>query len=306
MKTEVNLAGIVMKNPVMTASGTFGYGKEFSRFYNLDRLGAIVAKSATLRPREGNPTPRIAETTSGMLNSIGLENPGIDIFLREAILFLEDYEVPLIVNLSENCINDFAEATKRLSVDRVSGLEVNVSCPNVEGEGMLFGTSERATYDVVQAVRKATDKTLIVKLTPNVTDIVKIARAAYEAGANALSMINTVLGMAIDVRTRKSKVHGNKRYVAGLSGPCIKPIGVRCVYQVYKSGIPLPIVGMGGVMNGEDAIEYILAGATAVAVGTANFVNPLAAVKVIEGIEAYMKEQWVEDVNELRGAMKEL
>lgn len=295
-----------MKNPVMTASGTFGYGREYSSFYDLDKLGAVVAKSATLKPREGNPTPRIAETPSGMLNSIGLENPGIKYFLEHAIPFLKQYKVPLIVNVSETCVKDFAEAARRLSVPRVNGLEINVSCPNVEGEGMAFGTDAKATYDVVQAVKQSTDKPVIVKLTPNVTKIVEIAEAAYNAGADALSMINTLLGMAIDVKTRKPKIHSNGRYMGGLSGPGIKPVGVRCVYQVYKSEIPIPIVGIGGISTGEDAIEYILAGATAVGIGTASFSDPMAPVKVVKGIESYMKEYKVKDINDLRGQIKEI
>lgn len=306
MKTEVNLAGIMMENPVMTASGTFGYGKEYSQFYDLNGLGAIVTKSVTLKPRQGNPQPRMAETTAGILNSIGLQNPGIDVFLKEAIPFLGQYEMPIIVNISENCIENFVKVAKNLSVERVNGLEINVSCPNVEGEGMAFGTDARATYDVIKAVRETTDKPLIVKLTPNVTDIVKIAEAAYRAGGDALSMINTLLGMAIDIKTKKPKIHSGGRYMGGLSGPCIKPVGVRCVRQIYKSEIPIPIVGIGGITNGEDAIEYILAGATAVGVGTANFLNPLAPIKVIKGIEDYMREYKVEDINNLIGQMIEI
>jgi dihydroorotate dehydrogenase (NAD+) catalytic subunit len=304
MKTKINLAGIMMENPVMTASGTFGYGKEYSQFYNLNGLGAIVTKSVTLEPRQGNPPPRITETTAGMLNSIGLQNPGIDVFLKEAIPFLGQYEIPIIVSISENCIENFVEVAKNLSIERVNGLEINVSCPNVEG--MAFGTDARATYDVIRAVRENTDKPLIVKLTPNVTDIVKIAEAAYLAGGDALSMINTLLGMAIDIKTKKPKIHGNGKYMGGLSGPCIKPVGVRCVRQIYKSEIPLPIVGIGGIINGEDAIEYMLAGATAVGIGTANFLNPMTPIKVIKGIEDYMREYKVEDINNLIGQMIEI
>jgi len=293
-----------MKNPVMTASGTFGYGKEYSEFYDLNKLGAVVTKSTTLKPKQGNPPPRIAETSAGMLNSIGLTNQGIDSFLEKTIPFLEQYETPIIVNISENCIGNFVESAKKLSVDRVNGLEINISCPNVKGEGRDFGTDEKATYDVVQAVREATDKTLVVKLTPNVTDIVNIARAAYNAGANALSMINTVYGMAIDVKTRKPKIHGGGSGMGGLSGPCIKPVGVRCVNQVYESGIPLPIVGIGGIVNWEDAIEYILAGATAVAVGTGNFINPFAPLEVIKGIKDYMRKNKINDINDLIGKVE--
>ena len=306
MKTKVNLAGIIMKNPVMPASGCFGYGREYSEFYDLNLLGALVTKAATLKPRGGNPQPRIAETPAGMLNSIGLQNKGIDVFLEEAIPFLEKYDIPVIVNISENTVEDYALAAKKLSVDRVSGLEVNVSCPNVKVGGMTFGTDPKATYDVVQAVRESTDKPLIVKLTPNVTNIVNIARAAYEAKADALSMINTLLGMAIDVNTREPMIHGKGMYTGGLSGEAIKPIGIRCVFQVYRSGIPLPIVGIGGISNGNDAIEYILAGATAVGVGTANFADPFACPNIIKGIEEYMKKHGVEDINELRGKIKEI
>jgi len=304
MDIKINLAGILMKNPVMTASGTFGYGKEYSEFYDLNKLGAVVTKSTTLKPKQGNPPPRIAETSAGMLNSIGLTNQGIDSFLEKTIPFLEQYETPIIVNISENCIGNFVESAKKLSVDRVNGLEINISCPNVKGEGRDFGTDEKATYDVVQAVREATDKTLVVKLTPNVTDIVNIARAAYNAGANALSMINTVYGMAIDVKTRKPKIHGGGSGMGGLSGPCIKPVGVRCVNQVYESGIPLPIVGIGGIVNWEDAIEYILAGATAVAVGTGNFINPFAPLEVIKGIKDYMRKNKINDINDLIGKVE--
>lgn len=290
-----------MKNPVMTASGTFGYGKEYGQFYNLNKLGAICTKTVGLNPRRGNPPPRIAEVTSGMLNSIGLENKGVDYFLKIAIPYLENYETPVIVNISENCIENFVEVSKRLSIDRVNGLEINISCPNVDGEGMLFGKDPTATYDVVKAVREATDKPLIVKLTPNVGDIVEIAKSAYDAGADALSMINTLVGMAFDINTRKAKIHGNGSGIGGLSGPCIKPVGIACVNQVYESGIPIPIVGIGGIMTGDDAIEYILAGATAVGVGTANFINHHMPIKVINGIESYMRKQGVKDINDLIG-----
>lgn len=293
-----------MKNPVMTASGTAGFGKEISDFININDLGAFIPKTVTLKPREGNPPHRICETDAGMINSIGLQNKGLDYFIDEELPFLYQFETPIIVNISANSISDFVEITEKVSNKKIRGFEINVSCPNVEGEGMAFGTDEKATYDVVKAIKSVTEKPLIVKLTPNVTDIVKIAKSAYEAGANALSMINTVLGMAIDVKTREPKIHGAGKYIGGLSGPCIKPIGIRCVYQVYKSEIPLPIVGIGRITNGEDAIEYILAGATAVGVGTANFKNPDATIRVIKGIEKYMEKNKIEDINELRGRIR--
>jgi len=306
MNTQVNLAGILMKNPVMPASGTFGYGREYSEFFDLNKLGALVTKAVTLTEREGNPQPRICETSSGMINSIGLQNPGMDYFFNEALPFLEKYDVPVIVNVSETTIEDYALASKRLSIPRVSGLEINVSCPNVKVGGMAFGTDPKATYDVVQAVHQSTNKPIIIKLSPNVTNIVSIAKAAYDAKADGLSMINTLLGMAIDPETGKPRIHGKGMYTGGLSGPAIKPVGVRCVYQVYKSGIPLPIVGMGGITNGEDAIEYIRAGATAIAVGTATFSNPLACLDVINSLENFMKRHKIQDINELRGKITDL
>ncbi len=309
MKTQVNLAGILMKNPVMTASGTAGFGREYAKRIDINQLGAFVPKTVTLNPRKGNPPPRIAETDAGMLNSIGLANPGVDSFLNDELPFLAQFQTPVIVNISANSIDDYIELTKRVSSHNnsgtITGIEVNISCPNVKGEGMIFGTDPKATYEVISAVRRNTEKTLLAKLTPNVTNIVSIAQAAYEAGANVLSMINTVLGMAIDVEKREPKIHGAGRYVGGLSGPAIKPIGIRCVYQVSNSGIPLPIVGIGGIMNGSDAIEYILAGATAVGIGTATFIYHDATMRVIRGIEEYMKRNEVEDINELRGSLKE-
>jgi dihydroorotate dehydrogenase (NAD+) catalytic subunit len=277
-----------------------------SELFDLDKLGALVTKAVTLTPREGNPQPRVCETASGMINSIGLQNSGMDYFFEEALPFLIGYDVPLIVNVSETTVEDYAAAAKRLSVPRVSGLEINVSCPNVKVGGMAFGTDPAATRDVVQAVRESTGKPMIVKLSPNVTNIVSIAKAAYEAKADALSMINTVLGMKINPETGEPMIHGKGMYMGGLSGPCIKPVGVRCVYQVYKSGIPLPIIGMGGITNALGAIEYIRAGATAVAIGTETFRNPTACIEVIGGIESFMRKHKIEDINELRGKVKPL
>jgi dihydroorotate dehydrogenase (NAD+) catalytic subunit len=294
MNTRINLAGIVMKNPVMTASGTFGYGREYSEFFDLNKLGALVTKAVTLTERRGNAQPRICETSSGLINSIGLQNPGKDYFLQEAIPFLEKYQVPLIVNLSERSIEDFAEAARVFSIPRINALEVNISCPNVKSGGLMFGIDSNATRQVIKAVRENTKKPIIAKLSPNVTNIVEIAKAAYESGADALSMINTLLAMNINPDT-------GKFILGGLSGPAIKPIGVRCVYQVYKSGIPLPIIGMGGIANASDAIEYIRAGATAIAIGTETLRNPLACLGTIAGLEEFMEKHKIEDIQELRG-----
>jgi len=306
MNTQVNLAGILMKNPVMTASGTFGYGREYSQFFDLNLLGALVTKAVNLEPRDGNPQPRCSEVFGGMLNSIGLQNDGLEIFLEKAIPFLKDYTVPLIVNISENTVEDFAEVARKLSIPRVSGLEVNISCPNVKVGGMAFGTDPKATYDVIQAVRQSTNKTVIAKLSPNVTNIVSIAKAAYDAKADALSMINTLLGMDIDAVTGEPKTHGKGMYLGGYSGKAIMPVGLRCVYQVYNSEIPIPIVGMGGITNGIDAIKYIRAGATAVAVGTSTFIDPRSCPRIIGEIENFMKKYNIQDINDLKGTVKKI
>ncbi|HOV78485.1 MAG TPA: dihydroorotate dehydrogenase [Bacillota bacterium] len=295
----VNVGGIRMKNPVTTASGTFGFGREYSSYLDLNRLGAVTVKGITLEPRAGNPVPRIVETPAGVLNSIGLQNPGVDRFLEEALPFLAAYNLPVIVNIAGDSVKDYAGLAARL--DRaagVAGLEVNVSCPNVKKGGMLFGCDPAATAEVTRAVKSSTDKPVIVKLSPNVTSITAVAEAAARAGADALSMINTLLGMAIDVRSRRP-VLGN--VMGGLSGPAVKPVAVRAVWQVYRE-VPLPIIGMGGITTAEDAVEFILAGAAAVAVGTASFINPPVAVEVLEGIEKYLCENGIGDVNELVGA----
>jgi len=314
MKTEVNLAGIVMKNPVMPASGTFGYGREYSEFFDLSLLGALVTKGVSPEPIEGNKTPRMAETCYGLINSIGLQNPGVEHFLEDAVPFLERYEVPVIVNIFGRTVEDYVKVAEELSKSkRVNGLEINISCPNVKSGGLVFGTDPCATKDIVQAIRNSTSLPLIVKLSPNVANIVGIAQAAYEGKADALSMINTLLGMDINPITGEPQIHGamdTKKgigmYMGGLSGPAILPVGLRCVYQVYRAGIPLPIIGMGGITNGNDAIKYIRAGATAVAVGTATFSNPLACVDIIKGIEDFMTKYHIEDINELRGKIKNL
>jgi dihydroorotate dehydrogenase (NAD+) catalytic subunit len=302
-KTSINLAvnigGIQMKNPVTSASGTFGYGSEYAPYLDLNKLGAIVVKGITLQPRAGNPTPRLAETPAGILNSIGLQNPGVDVFIEELLPHLAEYDLPVIVNIAEETVQDYGRLAARLDRERgVAGIEVNISCPNVKQGGMLFGSDPVMAGEVTHIVKASTGKPVIVKLSPNVTSIAAVAEKVAAAGADALSMINTLLGMSIDVKTRRP-VLGN--VVGGLSGPAVRPVAVRTVWQVYRE-VKLPIIGMGGIMTAEDALEFILAGAAAVAVGTANFINPRATVDVLEGIEKYMAEHGVQDINELVGA----
>ncbi len=293
---SVKLGLIDMKNPVMAASGTFGYGEEYSQLVDIGKLGGIVTKSITLRPRIGNASPRIAETSSGMLNSIGLENVGVEKFLSEKLPYLQKCKVPVIVSIAGERIGEYAELAKRLSdKEGVDGIELNISCPNVEEGGMEFSTTPRLTYTIVKRVRKSTGITLIAKLSPNVTDIVSIAKAAEDGGCDAVSLVNTFLGMAIDIKERKPKL-GN--ITGGLSGPCIKPIAVRMVWQVSKA-VKVPVIGMGGIINSEDAIEFIMAGAAAVAIGTGNFVNPRTAIEVIDGIRKYMNENKISRLSEM-------
>lgn len=295
----VNIGGIAMKNPVTTASGTFGFGSEYAPYIDLNLLGALVVKGLTLQPRAGNPTPRLVETTAGILNSIGLQNPGVEGFIEDLLPALAGYDLPVIVNIAGDTVQDYGKLAARLDRARgVAGLEVNISCPNVKKGGMQFGSDPDMAADVTRAVKSCTDKPVIVKLSPNVTSIVAVAEKVAQAGADALSMINTLLGMAVDIKTRRP-VLGN--VMGGLSGPAVKPVAVRAVWQVYRE-VKLPIIGMGGIFTAADAIEFILAGATAVAVGTANFVNPRAAVDVLEGIKRYMAENGVQDINELVGA----
>lgn len=295
----VEIAGIAMKNPVMTASGTFGYGTEFTPYLDLNALGAIIVKTVTLHPRIGNPPPRIVETPAGMLNSIGLQNVGIATFLREKLPFLRTLKTPLLVNIAGKSVEEFADLAKRLSdADGVAGIELNISCPNVAG-GLDFGTDPRLTYEVVRAVRQVTPLPVIPKLSPNVTDVTVIARAAADAGADALSLINTLVGMAIDVHRRRAVLPGA---TGGLSGPAIRPIAVRMVWEVAQA-VRLPLIGIGGIMTGEDAVEFLLAGARAVQVGTANFLDPLAPLKVLAGVEAYLIHHQISDVNQLVGAL---
>ena len=300
MNLEVSLGKLKLKNPVMTASGTFGYGEEYAEFVDLNRLGAVVVKGLSLLPKEGNPTPRIVETSSGMLNAIGLQNIGIERFIREKIPFLKQFNTPVIVNFFGDTREEYILAAEQLScVDGIHGLEMNISCPNKQAGWSIFGTDPKVTHDVVSSVRKKTDLTLIVKLSPNVTDIALMAKAAEDAGADALSLINTITGMAIDIQTRKPRL-ANIR--GGLSGPAIKPIAVRMVYEV-KQAVKIPVVGLGGIMNADDAVEFMIAGATAVAVGTANFINPMATIEILDGLAAYMKLHEIEDIASLTGSM---
>jgi dihydroorotate dehydrogenase (NAD+) catalytic subunit len=298
---SVDFAGIRLKNPVLTASGTFGYGEEYADFVDLNRLGGVIVKGVSLRPIKGNPPPRIWETPSGMLNAIGLENPGVDVFLREKLPYLRNFDTAVIVNIFGYSLEDYVGVAERLDgAAGVSGLEVNISCPNVKAGGIVFGTDVRASYNLLSALRKATRLPLIAKLSPNVGDIVEFAKAARDAGCDGLSLINTLLGMAIDVRCRRPRL---ANCTGGLSGPAIRPVAVRMVWQAAKQ-VPLPIIGMGGIMNAEDALEFILAGATAVAVGTANFVNPRATVDVVEGIAEFMLQEGVASLRELIGQVK--
>jgi dihydroorotate dehydrogenase (NAD+) catalytic subunit len=298
---SVEIAGIKMKNPVMVASGTFGYGEEFNQFMDLRELGAIVAKSITILPKAGNPPPRIVETPAGILNSIGLQNVGLERFISEKMPFLKNIGIPIIVSISGEDVKEYVELSKRLSdLDGVSGLEVNISCPNVTRGGMMFGSDPRLTYELVKAVRSATKLPIIVKLSPNVTNIVEIARTAEETGADALSLINTLLGMAIDISTRRPKL-GN--VTGGLSGPAVRPIAVRMVWQTAKA-VKIPIIGMGGIMTADDALEFIIAGARAVSVGTANFVNPIAVLEIITGIRDFIIQNHVQDINHLVGSLR--
>lgn len=297
---STDIAGIKMKTPVMTASGTFGFGMEFNDFLDLNQVGAVVVKGTTLNPRSGNKGVRIAETPSGMLNSIGLENPGSDVFINEILPKLKNYDVPVIVNMSGSTVEEYGVLANKLTVDGVSGLELNISCPNVKDGGIAFGTNKASATAVVREVKKNTSLPVIVKLSPNVTDVVDMAKAIEEAGADAISLINTLLGMAIDLKSRKP-ILGN--IVGGLSGPAVKPIALRMVWQV-ASAVKVPIIGMGGIMNTEDALEFMLAGASAISVGTANFINPSVAVEVAQGMEMYLKQQNLSHIGQMIGQLK--
>ncbi|MDA8238969.1 MAG: dihydroorotate dehydrogenase [Nitrospiraceae bacterium] len=300
MNLEVNVGGLKLKNPVMTASGTFGYGEEYAEFVDLNRLGAVVVKGLSLKPKEGNPPPRVVETASGMLNAIGLQNIGIERFIGEKLPFLRRFDTAVIVNFFGDSVDEYAEAAERLSAtEGIHGLEMNISCPNKQAGWCIFGTDPKVTTRVVGAVRKKTALPLIVKLSPNVTDISLMARVAMEAGADAVSLINTITGMAIDIKTRRPRL---ANITGGLSGPAVKPIAVRMVYEVYRS-LKIPIIGMGGIMNAGDAIEFLIAGASAVAVGTANFVNPRATTEIIDGIIDYMEKEGIGDIGSITGTV---
>lgn len=295
---SVNVAGIEMKNPVMVASGTFGFGIEYAPYVDISRLGAIVTKGLTLKPREGNKPIRIWETPSGLLNSIGLQNPGVDVYLKECLPRLRSYGIPVIVNISGDTPEEYAEVARVLEHNSAAdALEVNISCPNVEKGGLAFGADPHSAATVVRAVRKATSLPVIVKLSPNVTDVVAIAKACRQAGADALSLINTLLGMAIDVRKRRPAL-GN--VFGGLSGPAIRPVAVRMVWQVWEA-VRIPLIGIGGIVNAFDALEFILAGASAVAVGTGTFADPACALRVIDGISQYMVDNGFDSVSDMVG-----
>lgn len=300
MNTKVNLAGVELKNPVMTASGTFGSGEEYSEFVDLSRLGAVVTKGVANVPWPGNPTPRIAETYGGMINAIGLQNPGIEVFCQRDIPFLKKYDTKIIVNVCGKTTEDYAAVVERLADEDVDLLEINISCPNVKEGGIAFGQDPKAVEAITAELKKYAKQPLIMKLSPNVTDITEMARAAEAGGADVLSLINTLTGMKIDIHRRTFAV-ANK--TGGMSGPAVKPVALRMVYQVANA-VNLPIIGMGGIATWEDALEFILAGATAVSVGTANFYNPYATVEIAEGIEAYMKKHEIEDIQQLIGVVK--
>lgn len=300
MNTKVTLAGVELKNPVMTASGTFGSGAEYSEFVDLNRLGAVVTKGVANVPWPGNPTPRIAEVHGGMLNAIGLQNPGIDVFVKRDIPFLKQYDTKNIVNVCGKTTEDYIEVVERLGDEPVDMLEINISCPNVKEGGIAFGQDPKAVEAITREVKRHAKQPVIMKLSPNVTDITVMAKAAEAGGADVLSLINTLTGMKIDINRRTFAI-ANK--TGGMSGPAVKPVAVRMVYQVANA-VKLPIIGMGGIATAEDALEFLMAGATAVSVGTANFYNPYATVEIAEGIENYMKKYQIDDVNQLIGCVK--
>lgn len=300
MNTKVNLAGIEMKNPVTVASGTFGYGREFSNFFDLSKLGGIITKGTSLKPRSGNKPSRVYETPSGMLNSIGLQNPGVEYFAQNDLPFLRKFDTAIIVNACGSSIEEYVELCKILNTLDIDGVELNLSCPNVKDGCMAFGNTYEGVKEVTSQVRKVLDKPLIVKLTPNVTDIASIAKAVEDAGADGVSLINTLLGMKIDIDKRRPVLANN---TGGLSGPAIRPVAVRMVYQVAQS-VNIPVLGMGGIVNGEDAIEFMLAGAQAISIGAGNFISPYTSVDTVTGIENYMKKHHIEDINEIVGTVE--
>ncbi len=301
MNTKVMIAGVELKNPVMTASGTFGSGMEYSEFVDLNRLGAVVTKGVANVPWAGNPTPRVAETYGGMLNAIGLQNPGIDVFLDRDVPFLQKYDTKIIVNVCGKTVEDYLEVVEKLGDAPIDMLEINVSCPNVKEGAIAFGQKADCLFDITSKIRAKAKQPVIMKLSPNVTDIAEMARAAQAGGADAVSLINTITGMKIDIHRRTFAL---KNKTGGLSGPAIKPVAVRMVYQASQA-VKIPVIGMGGIASAEDAIEFILAGASAVAVGAMNFVNPYLTEEVVSGIEAYMKQYQVENLTDLIGAVRE-
>lgn len=300
-RLSVNIGNLQLKNPVMTASGTFGYGTEYTDFIDLGRLGGILVKGTTLDPRQGNAYPRMAETPSGMLNAVGLQNKGVDYFVEHIYPEIKEYDTNVIVNVSGSTIEDYVKCTEKLAhLDKIPAIELNISCPNVKEGGMAFGTSCVSAAQVTRAVREVYPKTLIVKLSPNVTDIAEIARTAEDNGADAVSLVNTFLGMAIDAETRRPKL---STIIGGLSGPCIKPIALRMVWQVYNA-VKIPVIGMGGISNWQDAIEFILAGSTAIQIGTYNFIDPTVSVKVVDGIAEYLDRHNISNIKDLIGRLE--
>ena len=298
---KVNIGAIELQNPVMTASGTFGYAREFEGLVDLNRLGAIIVKGLSLEPTKGNPPPRIVETPCGMLNAIGLENVGLDVFVKEKLPFLQTLFPPIFANIYGTSIEAYAELAARVDeLEAIAGVEVNISCPNVKAGGIAFGADPNSAFKVVKAVRKKTSKQLIVKLSPNVTDITIIARSAEEAGADALSLINTITGMAIDIETRRPKI---ANITGGLSGPAIKPVALRMVWQVAQAA-QIPVVGIGGIMTAVDALEFFIAGATAVQIGTANFTNPRTTLEIIDGIEKFLSQNKIDRVADIIGTLE--
>ena len=300
MNTQVNLAGIKMKNPVTVASGTFGYGREFSQFFDLSKLGGIITKGTSLKPKSGNKPSRVCETASGMLNSIGLQNPGVEYFAENDLPFLRKFDTAVIVNACGSSVEEYVELCKILNTLDIDGVELNLSCPNVKAGCMAFGNTYEGVKLVTSAVRKVLDKPLIVKLTPNVTDIASIAKAVEDAGADGVSLINTLLGMKIDIDKKKPVLANN---TGGLSGPAIKPVAVKMVYQVSKA-VNIPILGMGGIINGDDAIEFMLAGATAISIGAGNFMDPFTSINTVKGIENYLEKYKIKDVNDIIGKVE--
>lgn len=298
---NVKIKDLEFKNPVSTASGTFGYGEEFAEFMDLNTLGAIFVKGLTLKNREGNAYPRMAETASGMLNSVGLQNKGIDHFIANIFPGIKDLDTHIIANVNGSTIEDYISVTEKLNtLDEMPAIELNISCPNVKEGGMAFGINKKSAFEATNAVRKVYDKTLIVKLSPNVTNIGEMARIVADAGADSISLVNTFLGMAIDAESRKPIL---STVTGGLSGPCIKPLALRQVWDVYKA-VDLPVIGMGGIMTATDAIEFLLAGASAIQVGTASFIDPRASIKILKGIQEYLERHQIDDVNELIGALE--